>query len=143
MKLTNEKVIRLHPLVCSGFNADFDGDQMAVHVPLSLKARIEVTTLLMTENNVFHPAHGDPCILPSQDMILGLYYMSLTSTEQKDVLFSSYVEVTKALEYKKTNLHTKVKFTTIKNNIRVTVFTTPGRLLISELVPSKCNFIYE
>ncbi|WP_146656972.1 hypothetical protein, partial [Candidatus Hodgkinia cicadicola] len=81
--------------------ADFDGDQMAVHVPLSLKARIEVTTLLMTENNVFHPAHGDPCILPSQDMILGLYYMSLTSTEQKDVLFSSYVEVTKALEYKK------------------------------------------
>ncbi|PIM95982.1 hypothetical protein [Candidatus Hodgkinia cicadicola] len=143
VKLTNEKVIRLHPLVCSGFNADFDGDQMAVHVPLSLKARIEVTTLLMTENNVFHPAHGDPCILPSQDMILGLYYMSLTSTEQKDVLFSSYVEVTKALEYKKTNLHTKVKFTTIKNNIRVTVFTTPGRLLISELVPSKCNFIYE
>ncbi|PIM95792.1 hypothetical protein [Candidatus Hodgkinia cicadicola] len=143
VKLTNEKVIRLHPLVCSGFNADFDGDQMAVHVPLSLKARIEATTLLMAGNNVFHPAHGDPCILPSQDMILGLYYMSLTSSEHSDIHLSSYVEVTKALVHGKISLHTKVKFTTIKNNIRVTIFTTPGRLLISELVPSSCNFIYE
>ncbi len=76
MKLTNEKVIRLHSLVCSGFNADFDGDQMAVHVPLSQKARIKAITLLMAGNNVFHLAHGDPCILLSQDMVLGLYYMS-------------------------------------------------------------------
>ena len=86
MKLTNEKVIRLHPLVYSRFNADFDGDRMAVHVPLSQKkVRIEATMLLMTENNVFHPVHGDPCILPTQAMILGLYYMSLTSSEQKRI----------------------------------------------------------
>ncbi len=70
-------------MVCSGFNADFDGDQMAVHVPLNLNARIEATMLLMADNNGMHPVHGDPWILPSQDMILGLYYMSLKSQEQK------------------------------------------------------------
>ena len=143
MKLTNEKVIRLHPLVCSGFNADFDGDQMAVHVPLSQKARIEAITLLMAGNNVFHPAHGDPCILPTQDMILGLYYMSLKSAEHSDIHFLSYAEVTKALMHKKIGLHDKVKFTSIKNDMQVTIFTTPGRLLISEIVPSSCNFVYE
>ncbi len=143
VKLTNEKVIRLHPLVCSGFNADFDGDQMAVHVPLSQKARIEAITLLMAGNNVFHPAHGDPCILPTQDMILGLYYMSLKSAEHSDIHFLSYAEVTKALMHKKIGLHDKVKFTSIKNDIQVTIFTTPGRLLISEIVPSSCNFVYE
>ncbi|PIM95076.1 DNA-directed RNA polymerase subunit beta' [Candidatus Hodgkinia cicadicola] len=143
VKLTNEKVIRLHPLVCAGFNADFDGDQMAVHVPLSQKARIEATTLLMAGNNVLHPAHGDPCVLPSQDMILGLYYMSLTSSEQKNICFTSYSEVITALAHNKVGLHTKVRFTVIKNHIRITLFTTPGRLLISKLIPNKCGFIYE
>ncbi|PIM96092.1 DNA-directed RNA polymerase subunit beta' [Candidatus Hodgkinia cicadicola] len=143
VKLTNEKVIRLHPLVCTGFNADFDGDQMTVHVPLSQKARIEATTLLMAGNNVLHPAHGDPCVLPSQDMILGLYYMSLTSSEQTNICFTSYSDVIAALTHNKVGLHTKVKFTVIKNHIRIILFTTPGRLLISELIPNKCNFIYE
>ncbi|PIM96055.1 DNA-directed RNA polymerase subunit beta' [Candidatus Hodgkinia cicadicola] len=143
VKLTNEKVIRLHPLVCSGFNADFDGDQMAVHVPLSFSARIEATTLLMANNNVMHPAHGDPCILPSQDMILGLYYMSLISPEHKDICLSSYNEVHKILFFKKINLHTKVKFRIIVNGKITEILSTPGRLLISELVPSECNFLYE
>ncbi len=143
VKLTNEKVIRLHPLVCSGFNADFDGDQMAVHVPLSFNARIEATTLLMSNNNVMHPAHGDPCILPSQDMILGLYYMSLTSPEHKDICLSSYNEVHKLLFLNKINLHTKIKFRIIINGKRTEILSTPGRLLISELVPLECNFLYE
>ncbi len=136
VKLTNEKVIRLHPLVCSGFNADFDGDQMAVHVPLSFNARIEATTLLMADNNVMHPTHGDPCILPSQDMILGLYYMSLTSPEHKDICLSSYNEVHKILFLNKINLHTKIKFRTVVNGKITEILSTPGRLLISELVPS-------
>ncbi|MFP3039943.1 MAG: DNA-directed RNA polymerase subunit beta', partial [Candidatus Hodgkinia cicadicola] len=93
VKLTNEKVIRLHPLTCAGFNADFDGDQMAVHVPLSLEARLEVMSLMMSTKNILHPAHGGLCILPTQDMIMGLYYMSLTSSEHKDMCFSSYAEV--------------------------------------------------
>ncbi|PIM96013.1 DNA-directed RNA polymerase subunit beta' [Candidatus Hodgkinia cicadicola] len=143
VKLTNEKVIRLHPLVCSGFNADFDGDQMAVHVPLSFNARIEATTLLMADNNVMYPAHGDPCILPSQDMILGLYYMSLTSPEYKDICLSSYNEVHRLLFLKKINLHTKIKFRTVVNGKITEILSTSGRLLISELVPSECNFLYE
>ncbi|WP_192572978.1 hypothetical protein [Candidatus Hodgkinia cicadicola] len=143
VKLTNEKVIRLHPLVCSGFNADFDGDQMAVHVPLSFNARIEATMLLMADNNVMHPAHGDPCILPSQDMILGLYYMSLTSPEHKDICLSSYKEVHKILFLNKINLHAKIKFKTVVNGKITEILSTPGRLLISELVPSECNFLYE
>ncbi len=101
VKLTNKKVIRLHPLVCTGFNADFDGDQMAVHVPLSQKVRVEAAMLLMAENNVFHSAHGDPCVLPSQDMILGMYYMSLTSSKWTNICFTSYSEVTIALTHKK------------------------------------------
>ncbi|MFP3039944.1 MAG: hypothetical protein ACKESA_01595, partial [Candidatus Hodgkinia cicadicola] len=93
VKLTNEKVIRLHPLTCAGFNADFDGDQMAVHVPLSLEAKLEVMSLMMSTKNILYPAHGGLCILPTQDMIMGLYYMSLTSSEHKDMCFSSYAEV--------------------------------------------------
>ncbi|PIM96952.1 DNA-directed RNA polymerase subunit beta' [Candidatus Hodgkinia cicadicola] len=143
VKLTNEKVIRLHPLVCSGFNADFDGDQMAVHVPLSFGARIETILLLMTNTNMYHPAHGDPCILPSQDMVLGLYYMSLTSDEYTDVCFRSYNEVNMFLSLGKVNLHTKVKFQLKQNNKYITIYSTPGRLLISELIPYKCNFVYE
>ncbi len=130
-------------MVCSGFNADFDGDQMAVHVPLSFGARIETILLLMTNTNMYHPAHGDPCILPSQDMVLGLYYMSLTSDEYTDVCFRSYNEVNMFLSLGKVNLHTKVKFQLKQNNKYITIYSTPGRLLISELIPYKCNFVYE
>ncbi len=142
IKLTTERVIRLHPLLCSGFNADFDGDQMAVHVPLSLQARMETISLLMAWKHVLHPAHGDPCILPSQDMILGLYYMSLTSGVKKNVCLYSYLEVHRVLENRMVGLHDKVKFV-IKRDVFITVLSTPGRLLISEAVPSKCKFLYE
>ncbi len=143
IKLTNEKVIRLHPLTCSGFNADFDGDQMAVHVPLSLEAKLEVMLLMMATKSVLHPAHGGPCVLPTQDMIMGLYYMSLTSLECKDMCFDSYSEVSNALMFGKVTLHTKIKFIMRKNKDYVTIISTPGRLLIMETVPFKCNFVYE
>ncbi len=143
VKLTNEKVIRLHPLTCSGFNADFDGDQMAVHIPLSLKARIETILLIISTWNVFHPAHGDPCILPTQDMIMGLYYMSLKSSEYKDICFNTYSEVSNALVFGKITLHTKIKFCLNRNKSCITITSTPGRLLIMEAVPLECNFIYK
>ncbi|PIM96233.1 DNA-directed RNA polymerase subunit beta' [Candidatus Hodgkinia cicadicola] len=142
VKLTTERVIRLHPLLCSGYNADFDGDQMAVHVPLSLQARLETISLLMSWKHVLHPAHGDPCILPSQDMILGLHYMSLTSGVEKDVWLYSYLEVHKFLENRIVGLHDKVKFV-ISGDVSITISSTPGRLLISEVVPIKCKFLYE
>ncbi len=143
VKLTNEKAIRLHPLTCSGFNADFDGDQMAVHVPLSLEARLEAIVLIMSVENVLHPAHGGLCIFPTQDMIIGLYYMSLISLDYKDICFTSYIEVDSALLSGIVNLHTKVKFIILKNNNYITITSTPGRLLIMSIVPIECDFIYE
>ncbi len=144
IKLINEKVIRLHPLVCSGFNADSDGDQMAVHVPLSFNARIEAITLLIADNNVMYPAHSDPCILSTQGMVLGLYYISLISPEHTDICLSSYNEVHKILFLnKKINLYAKVKFGIIINGKITEILSTLGRLLISELVPSECNFLFE
>ena len=81
--LIEGKAIQLHPLVCTAFNADFDGDQMAVHVPLSLEAQLEARVLMMSTNNILSPANGKPIIVPSQDMILGLYYLSLVTHEGK------------------------------------------------------------
>ncbi len=127
-------------MVCSGSNVDFDGDQMAIHVPLSFNARIKVTTLLMADNNVIYPTHGDPYILSTQDMVLGLYYMSLISPKHTDICLSSYNEVHKILFLNKINLHTKVKFRIVINGKITEILSTPGRLLISELVPSECNF---
>jgi DNA-directed RNA polymerase subunit beta' len=77
--LIEGKAIQLHPLVCAAFNADFDGDQMAVHVPLSLEAQLEARVLMMSTNNILHPANGLPIIVPSQDIVLGLYYLSIVS----------------------------------------------------------------
>ncbi len=143
VKLTNEKAIRLHPLTCSGFNADFDGDQMAIHVPLSFKARIETILLIISTWNVFHPAHGSPCVLPTQDMIIGLYYMSLVSSQQEDICFTSYIDVITSLLFKKINLHAKVKFSLLRNGNYIVITSTPGRLLIMEAVPLECGFIYK
>src|SRR5206468_1547994 len=78
-KLIEGKAIQLHPLVCAAFNADFDGDQMAVHVPLSLESQLEARVLMMSTNNILHPANGQPIIVPSQDIILGLYYLSIVA----------------------------------------------------------------
>ena len=109
--LIEGKAIQLHPLVCTAFNADFDGDQMAVHVPLSLESQLEARVLMMSTNNILSPANGKPIIVPSQDMILGLYYLSLVSHEGKGdkMIFSSIEELTIALDQGVVSLHTKIK----------------------------------
>ena len=108
--LVEGKAIQLHPLVCSAFNADFDGDQMAVHIPLSLEAQLEARVLMMSTNNVLSPANGKPIIVPSQDMVLGLYYLSL---ERKGLIgegktFASIEEAEHALEQGIVELHSKI-----------------------------------
>ncbi len=143
IRLTNEKVIRLHPLTCAGFNADFDGDQMAAHIPLSLEAKLEALLLMMSNKNILHPAHGGPSILPSQDIILGLYYLSLVSTGYSNTCFGSYIEVSNALLNGKIKLYENIKFHKLCNGIVNIVNTTPGRLLIDEIIPKKCGITYD
>ena len=98
--LIEGKAIQLHPLVCSAFNADFDGDQMAVHVPLSLEAQLEARVLMMSTNNILSPANGKPIIVPSQDMVLGLYYLSMMKEDEpgEGMMISDMAEVHQALE---------------------------------------------
>ncbi|ESR27480.1 DNA-directed RNA polymerase subunit beta' [Lutibaculum baratangense] len=140
--LIEGKAIQLHPLVCAAFNADFDGDQMAVHVPLSLEAQLEARVLMMSTNNILHPANGSPIIVPSQDIVLGLYYMSLMHENEpgEGMLLSNTGEIEHALESGAVTLHAKVKgrFRRIDDNgNEVTEIheTTPGRLLLGQLLP--------
>ena len=109
--LIEGKAIQLHPLVCSAFNADFDGDQMAVHVPLSLEAQLEARVLMMSTNNVLSPANGKPIIVPSQDMILGLYYISMMRDGMKGEgkIFADIEEVQHALDAGDVHLHAKIQ----------------------------------
>ncbi len=139
--LVEGKAITLHPLVCSAFNADFDGDQMAVHVPISLEAQIESRVLIMSTNNILNPSNGKPIIVPSQDMVLGLYYMSLEleGKEEKRQLFGTASEVEYALYSKAVDLHTKIKF----RYEGVTYDTTVGRTLISQILPKGHNLDFE
>ena len=108
--LIEGKAIQLHPLVCSAFNADFDGDQMAVHVPLSLEAQLEARVLMMSTNNVLSPANGAPIIVPSQDMILGLYYVTLEREGMigQGMTFANPQEVEHALDTGMVHLHSKI-----------------------------------
>ncbi len=140
--LIEGKAIRLHPLVCSAFNADFDGDQMAVHVPLSLEAQLEARVLMMSTNNILHPANGQPIIVPSQDIVLGLYYLSLMNEKEpgEGMAFGSYAELEHALDNKIVTLHTKIKGRVTawdENGKEITeiVETTPGRMLIGQILP--------
>ena len=140
--LIEGKAIQLHPLVCSAFNADFDGDQMAVHVPLSLEAQLEARVLMMSTNNILSPANGSPIIVPSQDMILGLYYISLERSGMKGegMAFSSVAEVEHALATDVVHPHAKVKvrMRQIDENgseVRRVVDTTPGRAMLGSLLP--------
>ncbi len=148
--LIEGKAIQLHPLVCTAFNADFDGDQMAVHVPLSLEAQLEARVLMMSTNNILSPANGKPIIVPSQDIVLGLYYLSLETKEFEEAddksapAFSSIGEIEQALEVGFVNLHTKIRArrSTIDaagNGIYERVVTTPGRMLIGEILPRHPN----
>ena len=109
--LIEGKAIQLHPLVCSAFNADFDGDQMAVHVPLSLEAQLEARVLMMSTNNILSPANGKPIIVPSQDIVLGLYYMTLMRDNEpgEGMSFGTIPELEHALNAKAVSLHAKIK----------------------------------
>ena len=140
--LIEGKAIQLHPLVCTAFNADFDGDQMAVHIPLSLEAQLEARVLMMSTNNILHPANGQPIIVPSQDIVLGLYYLSLMQKNEpgEGMAFGSIAELHHALEAGFVTLHSKIKgrFKNIDEDGEQTsrlYDTTPGRMLIGELLP--------
>ena len=131
--LIEGKAIRLHPLVCKGFNADFDGDQMSVHVPISLEAQLEARTLMLSSNNVLSPANGEPMIVPSQDMVLGVYYISLIDGEHTDKSprFANMDEVKLALENKTITLHTPI----VARINGKTYKTTAGRMILGQLLP--------
>ena len=109
--LIEGKAIQLHPLVCAAFNADFDGDQMAVHIPLSLEAQLEARVLMMSTNNILHPANGQPIIVPSQDIVLGLYYLSIMADGEpgEGMAFGNIGEIEHALAAKAVTLHTKIR----------------------------------
>jgi len=153
-KLIEGKAIQLHPLVCTAFNADFDGDQMAVHLPLSNAAILEAQVLMLASHNILNPANGAPITVPSQDMVLGLYYITKPrkSTPENPVkgegmTFYSPEEVIIAYNEKKVDLHAiiKVKVETIENGKKVKkiVETTVGRVLFNEVVPKEIGFINE
>ncbi len=140
--LIEGKAIQLHPLVCSAFNADFDGDQMAVHVPLSLEAQLEARVLMMSTNNVLSPANGAPIIVPSQDMILGLYYTTMERKGMKGegMVFGSVDEVEHAMTAGLLHLHAKIKCRVKQidaegNEIVKRYDTTPGRVRLGALLP--------
>jgi len=149
--LIEGKAINLHPLVCSAFNADFDGDQMAVHVPLSLEAQLEARTLMMSTNNLLSPANGEPIIVPSQDVVLGLYYITRDRVNGlgEGKYFSNWAEVERAMQAKAVHLHSKVKMKleeiivdeegkeTVQKRV---VDTTAGRALLHKILPSGLSF---
>jgi len=150
--LIEGKAIQLHPLVCTAFNADFDGDQMAVHVPLSIEAQLEARALMMSSNNILSPANGDPIIVPSQDVVLGLYYMTRERVGAKGegMAFSDVAEVHRAYESRHLDLQAKIKVRLsehtrevkggpLTEHVRV-VNTTAGRALLSEILPPGLSF---
>jgi DNA-directed RNA polymerase subunit beta' len=149
--LIEGKAIQLHPLVCTAFNADFDGDQMAVHVPLSLEAQLEARALMMSTNNILSPANGEPIIVPSQDVVLGLYYMtrSLENKKGEGMAFANISEVKRAYDNRVVELHARVKvrITEVvtdeegnKQNKTSIVDTTIGRALLAEILPEGLPF---
>lgn len=136
--LIEGKAIQLHPLVCMAFNADFDGDQMAVHVPLSVEAQVEARVLMMSTNNILSPANGEPVIIPSQDIVLGLYYMSREriNVPGEGKVFSSVDEAIIAYDFGEIDLQAKVK---VRREGEL-VDTTMGRIILGELVPKSVPF---
>ena len=149
--LIEGKAIQLHPLVCVAFNADFDGDQMAVHVPLSLEAQMEVRTLMMSSNNILSPANGEPIIVPSQDIVLGLYYMTREKmgANGEGMIFPNIAEVSRAYESRSVALNARIlvrieEYVTDakgEQNTKITRYdTTIGRALLSEILPAGLPF---
>ncbi len=149
-KLIEGKAIQLHPLVCTAFNADFDGDQMAVHVPLGNEAILEAQLLMLASHNILNPANGAPVAVPSQDMVLGLYYMTKPrkSDDERTVhgegmTFYSPEEVIIAYNEKKLSLHAVIKVRIDKGDTREIIETTCGRVLFNQVVPEKAGYIDE
>ncbi|MGB2463989.1 MAG: DNA-directed RNA polymerase subunit beta', partial [Candidatus Puniceispirillaceae bacterium] len=147
--LVEGKAIQLHPLVCTAFNADFDGDQMAVHVPLSLEAQLEARVLMMSTNNILSPANGKPIIVPSQDIILGLYYLSMEREGEKGegMAFADIQEILLALDNGSVSLHAKVKarvstFDEAGQPVTRVMDTTPGRARLADLLPNNPNVTF-
>ncbi|OGT95277.1 MAG: DNA-directed RNA polymerase subunit beta' [Gammaproteobacteria bacterium RIFOXYB2_FULL_38_6] len=145
--LVEGKAIQLHPLVCTAYNADFDGDQMAVHVPLTLEAQLEARALMMATNNVLHPANGDPVIVPTQDVVLGLYYMTrkMVNVKGEGMIFADEEEVMRAYENNAIDLHAKIKVRIFENKSkdqasRQLVETTVGRVLLWNILPAGLPF---
>jgi DNA-directed RNA polymerase subunit beta' len=149
-KLIEGKAIQLHPLVCAAFNADFDGDQMAVHVPLSLEAQLEARVLMMSTNNILHPANGQPIIVPSQDIVLGLYYVSLMRDGDtgQGMAFADMGEIEHALHAKAVTLHTPIKgrawtFDGEGKRVPKIFDTTPGRMVLGQLMPQHVKIPFD
>ncbi|TWU05045.1 DNA-directed RNA polymerase subunit beta' [Stieleria varia] len=150
--LVEGNAINLHPLVCKGFNADFDGDQMAVHLPLSIEAQVEAHTLMMSTNNVFAPSNGKPIMSPSQDIVMGCYYMTaqLPGRKGEGMIFSGYQEVEFAFAQKAVDLHAKIKMRLPRHQRLKTeeedskygaiIETTPGRVLFNDMLPDGMDF---
>ena len=141
-KLIEGNAIELHPLVCAAFNADFDGDQMAVHIPLSLEAQLEARVLMMSTNNILSPSNGKPIIVPSQDIVLGIYYLSQADENDKKPkgIFSGVDEIEQALETKSISLHSKIvsifETVDIDGSVKVEKYTsTAGRFLLANILP--------
>ncbi|MGD1038843.1 MAG: DNA-directed RNA polymerase subunit beta', partial [Roseiarcus sp.] len=148
--LIEGKAIQLHPLVCSAFNADFDGDQMAVHVPLSLEAQLEARVLMMSTNNILHPANGQPIIVPSQDIVLGLYYVSLMRDGEpgQGMAFANMGEIEHALAANAVTLHSKIKgrawtYDAEGNRVAKIFDTTPGRMILGQLLPDHVKIPFD
>ncbi|MBE6441589.1 MAG: DNA-directed RNA polymerase subunit beta' [Desulfovibrio desulfuricans] len=137
--LVEGKAIRLHPLVCTAYNADFDGDQMAVHIPLSVEAQIECRVLMMSTNNILSPANGGPVIVPSQDIVLGLYYMTVERSFEKGegMVFCGPWEVEAAYDADQVSLHARIRVRMADGKLYA---TTPGRVLVSNILPEGLSF---
>lgn len=151
--LVEGKAIQLHPLVCTAYNADFDGDQMAVHVPLTLEAQLEARSLMMSTNNVLHPANGEPIIVPTHDVVLGLYYITRDRVNAKgeDMKFADVDEAVRAYENEKVDLHARVSVRIkesvlnetgqVKKESELLTNTTVGRVLLWQIVPKGLPFM--
>jgi len=148
--LVEGKAIQLHPLVCAAFNADFDGDQMAVHVPLSLEAQLEARVLMMSTNNILHPANGQPIIVPSQDIVLGLYYLSLISDKEpgEGMLFADMGEIEHAIASRSVTVHAKIKYRYQGIDESGKAYskiydTTPGRAMLGQILPKNGKITFD
>lgn len=142
--LVEGKAIKLHPLVCTAYNADFDGDQMAVHVPLSLEAQAEARLLMMSTNNILAPKDGKPITTPTQDMVLGSYFLTSEMTaEDTDYIFSDYNEMIKALENDIIHLHSRVgvKIKLNEEDRGKVVRSTVGRFIFNSQIPQDLGLV--